>query len=163
MIPPLCRHFLKPFRPPAVRFSPVLCVSQYIKIIQKKQKGCGVETEQSSPRPAPLSPEQLDKIARNKKAALERLSSVQTPPGFGESWRKALSAEFGKPYFKQVRRGGDGILHSVSVVLNSYSDFTSLPQLTSFVCEERKRHTVYPPAEHVFTWTQMCDIRDVSV
>lgn len=116
MIPPLCRHFLKPFRPPAVRFSPVLCVSQYIKIIQKKQKGCGVETEQSSPRPAPLSPEQLDKIARNKKAALERLSSVQTPPGFGESWRKALSAEFGKPYFKQVRRGGDGILHTVSLL-----------------------------------------------
>uniref|UniRef100_A0A669AUW2 Uracil-DNA glycosylase n=1 Tax=Oreochromis niloticus TaxID=8128 RepID=A0A669AUW2_ORENI len=102
----------------------------------KKQKGCGVETEQSSPRPAPLSPEQLDKIARNKKAALERLASAQTPPGFGESWRKALSAEFGKPYFKQ---------------------------LTSFVCEERKRHTVYPPAEHVFTWTQMCDIRDVKV
>ncbi|XP_063345783.1 uracil DNA glycosylase a isoform X1 [Pelmatolapia mariae] len=136
MFPPLCRHFLKPLTPPAVRFSPVLCVSQYIKIIQKKQKGCGVETEQSSPRPAPLSPEQLDKIARNKKAALERLASVQTPPGFGESWRKALSAEFGKPYFKQ---------------------------LTSFVCEERKRHTVYPPAEHVFTWTQMCDIRDVKV
>lgn len=33
----------------------------------------------------------------------------------------------------------------------------------SFVSEERKRHTVYPPAEHVFTWTQMCDIRDVSL
>lgn len=32
----------------------------------------------------------------------------------------------------------------------------------NFVSEERKRHTVYPPAEDVFTWTQMCDIRDVS-
>lgn len=32
----------------------------------------------------------------------------------------------------------------------------------SFVSEERKRHTVYPPAEHVFTWTQMCNIKDVS-
>lgn len=32
----------------------------------------------------------------------------------------------------------------------------------NFVSEERKHHTVYPPAEHVFTWTQMCDIRDVS-
>uniref|UniRef100_A0A671XAH4 Uracil-DNA glycosylase-like domain-containing protein n=1 Tax=Sparus aurata TaxID=8175 RepID=A0A671XAH4_SPAAU len=33
----------------------------------------------------------------------------------------------------------------------------------NFVSEERKRHTVYPPAEDVFTWTQMCDIRDVKV
>lgn len=32
----------------------------------------------------------------------------------------------------------------------------------SFVVEERKKHTVYPPAEHVFTWTQMCDIQDVG-
>lgn len=31
-----------------------------------------------------------------------------------------------------------------------------------FVADERKCHTVYPPADQVFTWTQMCDIRDVS-
>lgn len=31
-----------------------------------------------------------------------------------------------------------------------------------FVAEERESHTVYPPAEDVFTWTQMCDIQDVS-
>lgn len=31
-----------------------------------------------------------------------------------------------------------------------------------FVADERKGHTVYPPAEQVFTWTQTCDIRDVS-
>lgn len=35
-------------------------------------------------------------------------------------------------------------------------------QLMAFVAEERKKHTVYPPPEQVFTWTQMCDIRDVS-
>lgn len=38
-----------------------------------------------------------------------------------------------------------------------------VPQLTTFVAEERKARTVYPPADHVFTWTQMCDIRDVSL
>uniref|UniRef100_UPI0037E98A05 uracil-DNA glycosylase isoform X2 n=1 Tax=Semicossyphus pulcher TaxID=241346 RepID=UPI0037E98A05 len=102
----------------------------------KKQKSSASEPEPSSPPPTPLSPEQLDRIARNKKAALEKLASAQTPPGFGQSWRNGLSAEFKKPYFKQ---------------------------LMSFVSEERKRHTVYPPAEHVFTWTQMCDIRDVKV
>lgn len=32
----------------------------------------------------------------------------------------------------------------------------------SYVAEERKKHTVYPPAEHVFTWTQMCDVHDVG-
>lgn len=38
----------------------------------------------------------------------------------------------------------------------------SLNQLMGFVAEERKHHKVYPPPEQVFTWTQMCDIRDVS-
>ncbi|KAK2494078.1 hypothetical protein MC885_018321 [Smutsia gigantea] len=32
-----------------------------------------------------------------------------------------------------------------------------------FVAEERKHYTVYPPPHQVFTWTQMCDIRDVKV
>ncbi|XP_042344107.1 uracil DNA glycosylase a isoform X2 [Plectropomus leopardus] len=100
----------------------------------KKQKASSVDP--SSPSPAPLSPELLDRIARNKRAALERLASAQTPPGFGESWRRGLSTEFGKPYFKQ---------------------------LMNYVAEERKRHTVFPPAEQVFSWTQMCDIRDVKV
>ncbi|XP_070689941.1 uracil-DNA glycosylase [Pempheris klunzingeri] len=95
-----------------------------------------VEPEPSSLPPLPLSPEQLDRIARSKRAALQRRTSAQTPPGFGDSWRDGLSAEFGKPYFTK---------------------------LMNFVCEERKRNTVYPPAEQVFTWTQMCDIRDVKV
>nr|XP_038945446.1 uracil-DNA glycosylase isoform X1 [Rattus norvegicus] len=36
-------------------------------------------------------------------------------------------------------------------------------KLMGFVAEERKHHKVYPPPEQVFTWTQMCDIRDVKV
>ncbi|XP_034728376.1 uracil DNA glycosylase a [Etheostoma cragini] len=103
----------------------------------KKRKSSAVEPEASSLPLAPLSPEQLDRIARNKRAALEKLhSSAQTPPGLGGSWREGLSGEFGKPYFKK---------------------------LMDFVSKERKRHTVYPPAEHVFTWTQMCEIHDVKV
>ncbi|XP_029999776.1 uracil-DNA glycosylase isoform X1 [Sphaeramia orbicularis] len=105
-------------------------------ITEKKPKYSAVEPELPSPPDAPLSAEQLDRIARNKKAAQEKLSLAQTPPGFGESWRTGLSKEFGKPYFKQ---------------------------LIAFVSDERKRHTVYPPTEHVFTWTQMCDIKDVKV
>ncbi|XP_023269423.1 uracil-DNA glycosylase isoform X1 [Seriola lalandi dorsalis] len=131
-----CGRFLTPVAPLAARFSPALYFAQYTKIVQKKPKPSAVESKPSGPPPNPLSPEQLDKIARNKRAALEKLASAHTPPGFGESWRKGLSAEFGKAYFKQ---------------------------LMNFVSEERKRHTVYPPAEHVFTWTQTCDIRDVKV
>ena len=93
-------RFLKPLSPSASRLSPALCLTRYTKIAQKKPRP---PSEPSGPTPAPLSPGQLDRIARNKRAALERLSAAQAPPGFGDGWRKALSAEFGKTYFKQVR------------------------------------------------------------
>ncbi|KAM8865288.1 uracil-DNA glycosylase isoform 3-T3 [Synchiropus picturatus] len=93
-------------------------------------------SEPSGSREAPLSPEEVDRMTRNKKLALEKLTSGRTPPGFGESWRQALSPEFAKPYFKQ---------------------------LMQFVSDERNRHTVYPPADDVFTWTQMCDVTDIKV
>ncbi|KAK5910201.1 hypothetical protein CesoFtcFv8_004059 [Champsocephalus esox] len=102
----------------------------------KKPKSSAAESEVSSPSLAPLSPDQLERIARNKRAAIEERTSAETPPGFGESWREGLSVEFEKPYFKN---------------------------LMDFVSQERKSCTVYPPAEEVFTWTQMCDIRDVKV
>lgn len=129
-----CRRLLKPVLPPAARLSPALYFAQYTKIVQKKkQKSSAVEPEPSSPRPAPLSPEQLDRIARNKRAALARLASAQTPPGFGESWTDGLSAEFGKPYFKQVRGREVNILRVVSsLVLNELNNFTSLPTADEF-------------------------------
>ncbi|XP_019718171.1 uracil-DNA glycosylase isoform X1 [Hippocampus comes] len=113
-------------------FSPALCFAQLTPTMQRKRKSSAVDPEPSSPRSAPLSQEQLDMIARNKKAALNKLS----PPGFAGSWQKALAAEFGKPYFRQ---------------------------LMQFVNEERKHHVVYPPADHVFTWTQMCEVQDIKV
>lgn len=83
------------------RVLPALCFAQYTKIIQKKRKS--PEPEATSPPAAPLSSEQLERIARNKRAALEKLTSAQIPAGIGEGWRDKLSAEFGKPYFKKVR------------------------------------------------------------
>ncbi|XP_036597228.1 uracil-DNA glycosylase isoform X2 [Trichosurus vulpecula] len=93
------------------------------------------EDEPSAPS-SPLSPEQLDRIQKNKAAALLRLASRNVPAGFGESWKRQLNAEFSKPYFNK---------------------------LMGFVAEERKRHTIYPPPDQVFTWTQLCEIRDVKV
>lgn len=161
------RRFLKLVPRSAAHFSPALCFAKYTKISQKKLKSSTAEPEPSSPLAAtpPLTPEQLDRMARNKRAAQERLTSAQAPPGFGESWRNGLSAEFGKPYFKQVRVQNE--LHDTALTL-SHSFRTVLTslnpsQLMTFVSEERKRCTVYPPPEHVFTWTQMGDIRDVSL
>ncbi|XP_068616818.1 uracil-DNA glycosylase [Brachionichthys hirsutus] len=102
----------------------------------KKPKASAVEPGRCPPTSAPLSAEQIERVARNKSAALLRRSSALTPAGFGGSWREGLAAEFGKPYFQK---------------------------LMQYVSEERQRHTVYPPAEDVFTWTQMCDVRDIKV
>ncbi|NXG08176.1 UNG glycosylase, partial [Sakesphorus luctuosus] len=83
-----------------------------------------------------LSEEQQERIRKNKEAARQLLAQRNVPPGFGDSWRRQLAGEFSKPYFVE---------------------------LMAFVAEERKCHTVYPPPEQVFTWTQMCDIWDVKV
>uniref|UniRef100_A0A8V8TQ70 Uracil DNA glycosylase n=1 Tax=Homo sapiens TaxID=9606 RepID=A0A8V8TQ70_HUMAN len=111
-----------------------LC-GDHLQAIPAKKAPAGQE-EPGTPPSSPLSAEQLDRIQRNKAAALLRLAARNVPVGFGESWKKHLSGEFGKPYFIK---------------------------LMGFVAEERKHYTVYPPPHQVFTWTQMCDIKDVKV
>lgn len=61
------------------------------------------ENEPGTPPSSPLSPEQLVRIQKNKAAALLRLAARNVPAGFGESWKKQLCGEFGKPYFIKVR------------------------------------------------------------
>lgn len=60
------------------------------------------QEDPGTPPSSPLSPEQLIRIQKNKAAALLRLAARNVPVGFGESWKKPLSAEFGKPYFIKV-------------------------------------------------------------
>lgn len=105
MFVPPSQRFLVTFAPSVTRLLPALCFAQYTKILQKKRKS--PEPGPTSPPAAPLSAEQVERIARNKRAALAKLTSAQTPPGFGEGWRDQLSAEFGKAYFKQVRDGAN--------------------------------------------------------
>lgn len=102
MFVPPSQRFLVTFTPSVTRILPALCFAQYTKIIQKKRKFPEPEPTRPSGA-APLSSEQLERMARNKRAALAKLTSAHTPPGFGEAWRDSLSAEFGKTYFKQVR------------------------------------------------------------
>uniref|UniRef100_A0A8C3T0J8 Uracil-DNA glycosylase n=1 Tax=Chelydra serpentina TaxID=8475 RepID=A0A8C3T0J8_CHESE len=119
-------------RPPSSR---LLCRDLQANFA-KKLKPVGDESGKASPCSPPLNPEQLERIRRNKEAALQRLASRSVPAGFGEGWRRQLAGEFTTPYFSQ---------------------------LMAFVADERKRHTIYPPPQQVFTWTQMCDISDVKV
>lgn len=78
------RFFLRPFQVSAA----------------KKVKAAG---DESGPA---LSPEQQERIRRNKEAAKQRLAERSVPPGFGESWRRQLAGEFSKPYFTEVSREG---------------------------------------------------------
>ncbi|XP_023689149.2 uracil-DNA glycosylase isoform X1 [Paramormyrops kingsleyae] len=109
-----------------------------------EQNDTGEKESKGAQKEAPVK---KTKLESNKRALVSqssptRLAEIEAPylrhapDGIGESWRKGLSAEFGKPYFTQ---------------------------LMSFVSEERKQHTVYPPSHQVFTWTQMCLIQDVKV
>jgi len=79
------------------------------------------------------------KIENNKYAAKMKLTSTQTCGlinNFGVSWFKALEQEFSKSYFVK---------------------------LAEFVAEERKKHTIFPPENQVFSWTQFCSIDEVKV
>ncbi|NWV17028.1 UNG glycosylase, partial [Origma solitaria] len=122
----------------------------------KKAKEAGNEVGQV------LSAEQRERIRKNKEAAQQLLAQRNVPPGFGESWQRQLSGEFSKPYFVEV----SSILRSPPSGRcgpAAPAEPPLPPQLMKFVAEERKRYTVYPPPEQVFTWTQMCDIWDVKV
>ncbi|KAI0242145.1 Uracil-DNA glycosylase [Lamellibrachia satsuma] len=87
----------------------------------------------------PLSPEQQSNIEKKRLNAKLNLIERQTSGvvvNLGPTWLKALEAEFSKPYFQK---------------------------LSKFVDSERRKHTVFPPVQDVFSWTQMCPIREVKV
>lgn len=49
-----------------------------------------------------LSPEQKERIEKNRQEAQMKLLSKKGPENFGLSWKKALVAEFDKEYFQKV-------------------------------------------------------------
>lgn len=63
-------------------------------------------------------------------------TSNTTISNMGTSWFNALEPEFKKDYFKK---------------------------LSSFLEQERKTQTIYPPVQQVYTWTQTCKINEVKV
>lgn len=79
-----------------------LCGDHFQASPAKKAKA--EQEEPGTPPSSPLSPEQLVRIQKNKAAALLRLAARNVPVGFGESWKKHLSGEFGKPYFIKVNK-----------------------------------------------------------
>ncbi|XP_060068486.1 uracil-DNA glycosylase 2-like [Ylistrum balloti] len=88
-----------------------------------------------------LSPEQKARMEQNRIKAIAKLHSKTANSkglvvNFGETWKNALEKEFSKNYFLE---------------------------LTKFVEAERAKHTIYPPANQVFSWTQYCTLDSVKV
>lgn len=84
-----------------------------------------------------LFPEQKERIESKRLEAEAKLWSQKLgSENLGSSWMKILSKEFKKPYFSELQ---------------------------SFVAEERKSRTVYPPAGDVFSWTMACSIDEIKV
>ncbi|CAH1782729.1 unnamed protein product [Owenia fusiformis] len=97
-------------------------------------------TPTSSPESkTPISPEQRSRMFQSKLAASIKLAEKKTHGllvNCGQSWFTALEPEFSKEYFIK---------------------------LGEFVASERKRYTIYPPAEQVFSWTNNFDINKTKV
>lgn len=70
------------------------------------------------------------------KVKLQCRATPIVPADIGLSWFSALEPEFSKEYFTK---------------------------LNNFVQEERRKHTVYPSHENVFTWRRSCEVNKVKV
>ncbi|GAB1607883.1 uncharacterized protein LOC115223095 [Argonauta hians] len=95
--------------------------------------------ENCPPSSPGLSEEQRSKIERNRLEAIakrQKTISNGLLVDVGDSWMKILEPESKKDYFQS---------------------------LCKFVAGERSQHTVYPPANEVFSWTQLCPLDEVKV
>ncbi|XP_064479120.1 uracil-DNA glycosylase-like [Ornithodoros turicata] len=100
----------------------------------KRQKTSGEQaTTNSSPV---LSKAAIEEKRLQAKIKLLSRTLPALSPNIGVSWFSALEQEFSKEYFEK---------------------------LSKFLAEERKKYTVYPDAENVYTWTRCCDINQVKV
>ncbi|KAF0291596.1 Uracil-DNA glycosylase [Amphibalanus amphitrite] len=120
-------------------------------VIFFKRKNDGAPLRESNKKPhvdstpqkktAPVSPSASKGMSPGSPAALRsellKLCAVHKVlhPSMALGWYKALKTEFDKPYFKK---------------------------LSEFVTAQRRQHTVFPRAEHVFSWAAG-DVNDVKV
>ncbi|CAI9739062.1 uracil-DNA glycosylase [Octopus vulgaris] len=97
------------------------------------------ENGENCPPSPSLSEDQRAKIEQNRLEALaKRQKSISDGllVDVGDSWLKLLEPETKKDYFQS---------------------------LSKFVAAERNKHTIYPPANEVFSWTQLCPLKDIKV
>lgn len=90
-----------------------------------------------SPENKAVSPAiDIEKKRLMAKVKLQSRATPIVPTDIGLSWFGALEQEFSKEYFVK---------------------------LNSFVQEERRKYTVYPSHENVFSWTKSCEVNKVKV
>ncbi|XP_042208083.1 uracil-DNA glycosylase-like isoform X3 [Homarus americanus] len=86
-----------------------------------------------------LTPEQKQRMMQNKIRAEIKKQCKKTPglhENIGHSWYLALKSQFSQPYFEK---------------------------LSKFLEHKRKRATIFPPEDQVFSWTQACKLQDIKV
>eukprot|EP01135_Chromosphaera_perkinsii_P002597 Nk52_evm113s224 gene=Nk52_evmTU113s224 len=107
-----------------------------VKTSPLKQKN----EEISSPNKSSLSEEQIKMIEEKKKAAeAKRLESLLCLEGktMGSSWHDALSREFSKAYFVDLKK---------------------------FLEKEKlQNQVIYPPENDIYSWTRFCKLENVKV
>lgn len=93
----------------------------------------------ASPPQSPASQDDpatgASRAEQNRLAALAKRQS-NGPANLGSTWKRALCAEFTKPYYQKLQ---------------------------SFLTEERKSHTIYPPEADVFSWSTLCRADEIKV
>lgn len=81
--------------------------------------------------------QKTDDLPSDLKTTTESLVTLNPAiSNVGPTWFNALESEFKKDYFQK---------------------------LCSFLEQERKSQTIYPPPHQVYTWTQTCKINEVKV
>lgn len=94
----------------------------------------GTPTKQQAPQPTKMATPLIDvSVVIRKKISC---GAYALHENIGISWFRALQGEFDKPYFKK---------------------------LSSFVQQERKAKTVFPPEDKVYSWTHHHDIKETRV
>uniref|UniRef100_A0A6G1SEJ9 Uracil-DNA glycosylase n=1 Tax=Aceria tosichella TaxID=561515 RepID=A0A6G1SEJ9_9ACAR len=113
-----------------------------ISVVAVNPKSAG-DTETKTPTKAqqqlfPQKPVAQSPLFNTELLVKKKISSgaFALHENIGASWFKALQNEFEKPYFKK---------------------------LSTFVQDQRKAKTVYPPPEQVYTWTHHHTIRETRV
>ncbi|KAG8232402.1 hypothetical protein J437_LFUL013973 [Ladona fulva] len=133
------KNLLSFFKPVAEKRALSTHNSDDIKVPDSKKSKIDKLSDEKEGSPSKMTKDQILRMESSQLQAKIKLLSKKYPAlhsSIGESWFKVLEPEFKKPYFEK---------------------------LSQFLLKERSTYTIYPPEDHVWTWTKACDFNKVKV